>query len=151
MDPLTAISLASCIVQFTVFGIKIVTGSVKLYRSNDGLNMDMSDLEHQTRRLRTLAVKVDPPASEEIVHSSTDKTELRMLAKSCNSIASDLLLLLDSLKVKKSAGSGRSLESFQTNIAAQMPWKKGEIVALEKRLKGVREAMFDHIKIIMRY
>lgn len=102
LDPLTAISLASSVVQFTDFGIKLVTGSINIYYSADGVDAERSGLELRIVHVRKLADKVifplehnndDGPASE-------DEKELKELAKSCKVVASDLLSVLDGLKVK---------------------------------------------------
>ena len=152
LDPLTAISLASSVVQFTEFGIRLVTGTIELYYSADGANTERSSLEFRITQVRNLANQVMYP----LEHNDDDRSPsrhgqvLRELVASCKEIASDLLLVLDNLKVKRPAGPGRKLESFRKAIAAQTPWNKDKIASLDKRLRGVKEAMFDQIQLMMR-
>ena len=153
LDPLTAISLASAVVQFTDFGIKLVKGTIELYHSADGLSGERSNLEHQITLVRKYAEKIihssqhngdDDPASE------NDK-ELGELAASCKSIASELLSVLDKLKVKKPAGPGRKWETLRKIVAALTPHNKNKIEALDKRLYRVKGDMLNRIQLMMRY
>jgi len=152
LDPLTALSLASSVVQLTEFGIKLVTGSVELYHSANGSNAETSDLEVKIAYVRKLAEKVDYPLepSDDGGPASKNRGELRELAKSCKSITSDLVLVLDGLKVKKSAGAARKWESLQKAVAAQTPWNKDKIASLDKRLRVVQQAIFNQIQSMMR-
>ena len=153
LDPLTAISLASSIVQFTDFGIKLVTGTIELYHSADGLSGERSNLEHRITLVRKYAETIirsseyngdDDPVSE-------NEKELRELAASCKEIASDLLSVLDDLKVKKPAGPGRKWDSFRKAVAALTPKNKNKIEALDDRLHFVKEEMLNRIQFMMRY
>lgn len=152
LDPLTAISLASSVVQFTDFGIRLVIGSIELYYSADGANAERSNLESRITHVRNLANLIIYPLEHSDDEGSQSEHEkvLRELATSCNEIASDLLLVLDGLKVKRAAGPGRKVESFRKAIAAQTPWNKDKIASLEKKLRGVQEGMFNQIQIMMR-
>lgn len=152
LDPLTAVSLASSVVQFTDFGIKLVRGSIELYHSADGVNAERSNLEYRINHVRKLADKINFPLehNDDDGPTSRDEKELRELAKACKSIATDLLSVLDDLKVKKPAGLGRKWESFQKAAAAQTPHNKNKVAALDKKLHGVREAIFDRIQVMMR-
>ncbi len=152
LDPLTAISLAACVVQFAGFGIKLVTEGIELYHSVDGTNAERSNLDKKIIRVRNLADKIILPLEHNDGDgpASKDEEELIELAKSCKTIASDLLKVLDDLKVKKSAGLGRKWESFQKTVAAQTPHNKNKIMALEKELGRVKREIFDRIQIMMR-
>ena len=152
LDPLMAISLAGCVVQFTDFSIKLVTGSIELYHSVDGTNAERFNLDKKVTRVRNLAHKIILPleCNDGDGPASKDDEELIELAKSCKTIASDLLKVLDDLKVKKSAGLGRKWESFQKTVAAQTPDNKNKIVALEKELGRVKREIFDRIQVMMR-
>lgn len=150
LDPLTAISLASSVVQFTDFGIKLLTGSIKLYKTSNGVDVDHADLETKIDQARKLAKRVMLPFHKTGEPMSEDEEELRGLVKSCDAIASDLLSVLHDLRVKKPPGPGRMLESFRKVVAAQTPWNKDEIAALSKRLQILQESIFQRIQVMMR-
>lgn len=153
LDPLTAISLASAIAQFTDFGIKLVAGVIELYHSTDGLSGESSNLEYRITHVRKYAKTVilssghngdDEPTSE-------NEKELGKLAASCKGIASDLLSVFDDLKVKKPAGPGRNWESFRKAVASLTPHNKNKIEDLVKKLRSVKEEMLNRIQFMMRY
>lgn len=146
LDPLTAINLASSVVQFTDFGIKLIRGSIKLYNTSDGVDADNAELETKIDLARKLAERVMLPFEP----TSRDEEELRELAKSCGLIALDLLSVLHDLKVKKPAGPGRMWESFRKVVAAQTPWNKDKIASLSKRLQILRESIFQQVQVMTR-
>ena len=152
LDPLTAISLASSIVQLTDFGIKVVSGSLRLYYSENGLDMEKSNLEGSTSRLRTYNDKVlaSVERSGEASSVSGDQKDLIILAQRCREVATDLLLELDSLKVKRPAGLRRKFESAKRAIAAEVPWNKAKRASLESELSKMRLEIFGKIQLIMR-
>ena len=153
LDPLTAISLASAVVQFTDFGIELVRGSIEVYHSANGVNSERSNLELKITHARKLADSIISPFehNENDGLASGDGNELRKLAESSKRIANDLLSVLNDLKVKKPAGSGRKLESFRKAVAAQTPHNKNKIAVLEKELLRVQEEMLSSILFMMRY
>ena len=151
LDPLTAISLASAIIQFTDFGINLVTGSIELYHSADGASAERSNLELKSNLVIKLADNIILPAhNRNDVPESENDRQLRNLARSSKSIASGLLNVLDELKVKAPASHGRKWESFKKAVAAQTPHNRNKIAELEKKLRIVHQGMLDQIKIMMR-
>ena len=123
LDPLTAVSLASSIVQLTDFGIKVVTSGINLYYSVDGFDAETSDLDFRTTNLRKLTDRVVVPPGHDDENKSTSEGEKELvdLAKRCRTIATELLTVLDGLRVKKPAGTSRKWESCRKAIAAQTP------------------------------
>jgi len=150
LDRLTAISLASSVVQLTDFGIKLISRSIKLYSSSDGVNADNADLETKIEHARKLAQRVMLAFDNTGEPTSRDEEELRHLPKSCEVIALDLLSILHDLKVKKPAGPSRVWESFRKVVAAQTPWNKKKIAILSKRLHMLQKSMFQQVHVMMR-
>ena len=150
LDPFTAASLASCVVQFTDFGIKLVEGSIALYNSANGLNAERSNLELKTNHVRKLADKIIALEHENARLTVGSNDQLSQLAESCNLIAKDLLSILDALKVKKLAGPGRKWESFRKAVAALTPHNKDKIATLETQLRRVQGMIFYEIQLMMR-
>lgn len=147
LDPFTAVSLASCVVQFTDFSIKLVSGSIELYKSANGLIAERSSLEVKTNHVRKLAEKIIAVKDEGVDMSRVQLTEL---AHTCSLIANELLSILDDLKVKRLAGPGRKWESFQKAVAALTPHNKNKIAALEAELRRVQEMILNEIQVMMR-
>ncbi|KAF8850252.1 hypothetical protein BDZ45DRAFT_197585 [Acephala macrosclerotiorum] len=109
LDPLTALSVASSVVQFVDFGIKLVSDGVELYEKGRLGNND--ELELITKDLTRLTEDIATSTQSEQTHSgkppSKDEYALRELATSCKETGEQLLDLLESLKVQK---SGKMLE-----------------------------------------
>ena len=152
LDPLTAISLAGSVVQFTDFCIRLVAGSIEIYQSTTGVNSERSNLEFKITHVRNLADKVISllEHNKDDGLASRDGNELQELAEKCQQIADDLLSVLDDLKVKKPAGPGRKWESFQKAVAAQTPRNKNKIAVLDKALHGVQEGILNRVQVMMR-
>ena len=151
LDPFTAVSLASCVVQFTDFGIKLVLGSIELYDSANGLNAERSNLELKANHVRKLADKIIALEHDVAGRLTSERNSwLSQHAKSCNKIAEDLLSVLDDLKVKKLAGLGRKWESFRKAVAALTPHNKDLLRTLETGLRSVQDEMFNEIQLMMR-
>ena len=152
LDPLTAVSLASSIVQFTDFGIKVVTSGINLYYSVDGFDAETSDLDFRTTNLRRLTDRIVVPTGQDDDDTSVpeDEKELVELANRCRTIATELLTVLDGLRVRKPAGTSRKWESFRKAIAAQTPWNKDKVASLERNLLSARQAVFERISFMMR-
>ena len=85
LDPLTAISLASSVLQFTGFGIRLVNGTIELHVSADGANKERSNFELEITQVRNLADQVRYPLehNDDDGPPSRDEKVLRGLATSC--------------------------------------------------------------------
>ena len=147
LDPLNAIGLASAVIQFTDFGIKVVKGSLEIYKSYE------SDLETKIRQISLLADRLLPAIEDDTDEQQRHQNlrELGKLAKTCKWIATELLSVLGSLKANKPAGFGRKFESFQKAVAAQTPWNKKRVASLEQKLYEAHRSMLHWIQITMRY
>lgn len=130
LDPLSAASLAAAILQFVDFGSKIIVSGYETYRSAQGATEDNIDLESLTQKLYKFQDQLSTP-SQQLVHSDQ---ELHKLAQKCTYIAGDLLVLLDSLKVKEK-GLIRTWEALRQSC--RLVWKKDEIAKKEKLLGSI--------------
>ena len=151
LDPLTAISLASAIVQFVDFGSKIVGGTVEIYKSVNGATKENAELEDITVNINQLNDKISMPtvaiAGEAI---SDDESILTGLALSSKAVAKDLLTLLRDLRGARGSGSHKVWESFRMAVTAQTPWNKEKIRGLERTLKEIQEAISHRLIVMMR-
>ncbi|KAL8718403.1 MAG: hypothetical protein Q9225_004461 [Loekoesia sp. 1 TL-2023] len=151
LDPLTAISLASAIVQFTDFGTRLVIGTIKLYQSADGVTAEAADLKSKVTNVRQYADKISKSHQRRDNHEPKTEDEEKLIeqAEACSGIAVELLVVLDALKVKKPAGSGRTWESFRKAVATATPWNQEKIASLERRLRNIQLSMFGQIQVMM--
>lgn len=103
MDPLTALSVASRVIQFIDFGTKLLQRLRGIYVSAsrgplDELAWDVRDLQLLTEALKTST------ASMAEGNPQTRDAELLALAREAESLAGELLTLLAKLRLK---GTGR--------------------------------------------
>jgi hypothetical protein len=110
MDPLTALSIASSVVQFVDFGSKLLSNSRKLYKSSHGILSENLDIEDVTQDLRSLLQGLKRKLPEDRLlrnvppsdagQRSDDDEALDHLCRRSVTIAEDLLKRLNKLTVK---------------------------------------------------
>jgi hypothetical protein len=146
LDPLTALSLASSVVQFLDFSAKLVGKGNELYKSADGSSVGNAELELIAKDLQELHERLQqaPPPPTTLTDSNL---ALRKLSKQCSSIAGELLDALEKLKVHGS--SNRRWKSFRQALKGLM--KKDEVDAIAQRLQYFRNELNLHILVSMRY
>ena len=152
LDPLTALGLASAVVQLADFGIKTLKGSIQLYYAANGIDSERSDLDLKIQGIRDIAGRVKLLHQQDKAGGSIQSNgkDLQSHAKSCDDVASDLLSVLEDFKVKEPAGLSRRWESFEKAASSLTPWNKEKVGSLVKRLDDVKERMFQHLHIMMR-
>ncbi|KAN0116846.1 hypothetical protein V8E51_002823 [Hyaloscypha variabilis] len=145
VDPITALSIASSVVQFVDYSTKLLSKSSELYKhgslaDNDELELVTKDLTRLTGDLLVVGKKQqdDPDAND------PEETALRELARLCNDIGQQLLAQLGTLKV---AHPGNKLEHGLESIskAVRSSWKRSKVENIEKRLRKVREELDTRI------
>ena len=138
MDPLSALGLASAIVQFVDFGFILVSECRELYESINGATKENFELETITKDLAQLTTNLLPEASHGL--PSQNDNALRKLAQMCRDIAKELLIALESIKVKN---KGQKWQSARQAVRSVM--KKSEIQSIHGRLQRVQEQFKTHI------
>lgn len=150
MSGLEFVGLASNVLQFLEFGMKVSSKAKALYNSASGATVDHEALETDTLRLTTLVeqVKQSRAASRRQAHSSSssnaDKT-LWETAASCDQTAKDLIALLGGLKVKSQSRSrfGRAfLQAFKGEFV------EDRIKSAESRLAKLHAALFLSVQVV---
>lgn len=152
MAELAALGLASNIVQFVDFGIKLFSEARDIYESaQDGREEDL-ELETVTVDLkgfaRSLHTRGKPsPGNSRPKKLSADELALQKLAISCEKLANELLKLLDDLKVK--GQQNRKWKSFKA--ALRHVRKEDKINKLEERLEKFQRQITTHLVGILRF
>ena len=135
MDPISALSLSAAILQFVDFGSKIVVATYKIYRSADGTTNENVELAELTTALHEFQTRLATPRSYS-ANQDADQKALEELAARCRDIATELLHLLEDLKVKvKDEGFRHTWESLRQGCRTE--WKKGKIARYEKLLRDI--------------
>ena len=136
LDGLSAIAVASAVVQFLDFAAKLVSKSHEAYSSSNGNSQENVDLSEIAGKLSALgrALNSSWPA---FTHVTERERSLKDLAISCTQTSDSILAAIEALKVRD--GPNRKWESFRK--ALKSLWKKSELEALEKRMDGFRKQL----------
>ncbi|KAL4943937.1 hypothetical protein BDV06DRAFT_125145 [Aspergillus oleicola] len=140
MDPLSAIGLASNILQFIEFGAELcvniqevassATGSTK---ENEHIEVAVGDLESATDGLST-----------NVKGNNKNEVELVQLAGSCRALSAQLMHVLSKLRAKKGDGLFGSVRT-----AWKSTLKKSKIASIEGRLADYRAQLILRLNILL--
>jgi hypothetical protein len=136
LDALTALSVASSIVQFVDFGAKLLSDTRELYKSSDGCLIEHGEVAKVTTDLKELSLGLKAHRCR----------ELQELSKTCCKLADELLTLLSRIEVP---GANRS-RSKSFHQATRVLRNKDNLRDLEKRLDRIREHLGVRLLAVMR-
>ena len=145
LDPFSALSLASNIVQFVDYGGRLVSKSVELYKSAIGEATENIDLESVAQRLQLIAGELeDSTVVGDWKGKSQDEDALRQLALSAQKAANELISMINDLKVDpKASGLPKSIQSLRQ--AFRHIGMENRLEAFEKKLDRYRSEMTLHV------
>jgi hypothetical protein len=150
LDPLTALSLASNVVQILDCSAKLVAKGNELYKSADGASVSNAELEVIAKDLQDLNERLQqstPSHNPNLTTLTTSDVALRNLSEQCSGVAGELIEVLDKLKVQGT--SNRRWKSVRQALKGLL--KKDEVDAIAQRLQYVRDELNLHILVSMRY
>lgn len=148
VDPITAIGLASNILQFVQIGYSVVVKVHQLNEAVGGATDEQLEAEAVAEDLQDLCAKLSSPLKASSGSLSQDEVKLRDLAQRCYALAPQLLEVLESLKVKSQGSTRRRLEAVQKAVRALM--KGDKIKSLQNRLASLQKQITAHLLTIMR-
>jgi hypothetical protein len=145
MDPLTALSLASSVVQFIDFGLKILERGTEIKRSVDGAVAQNEAIEDTTRDLQNLLMKLRiQPQTSTGASLIPEQVSLERLVKGCEETGSQLLTKLETLK-------SRSKGRWNTIRAALISaWSEKDVQEIFERLKTYQRELSLNVLVSLR-
>ena len=101
MDPLTALSLTSNVIQIVDFSARLVSEGREIYRSTDGLSTQNVDTELVTWDLKLLNERLQKSCNDSKTDAplSRDDQSLMRLCENCIVLSNDILLCLEKAEV----------------------------------------------------
>ncbi|KAK2606812.1 hypothetical protein N8I77_005538 [Diaporthe amygdali] len=130
MDPLTAIGLASNIISFIDFSVRLLKGFQEIHDSQHGALEENKSRETITREMQHMSAGL-------LLFRASDKVEedsgLRILAEECHGLSIELILLLEKVKSKNPGSKAQNLLSALRNKVYD-----SERASLEARLNECR-------------
>jgi predicted RNase H-like nuclease (RuvC/YqgF family) len=150
MDPMSALSVATAVVQFVDFGSKLLEKASDIYSSHSDKSREEVDSDLLTQDLRFLVTRLRENARSKVSTALTkEETVLEELRERCESIGKELV---DSFSIanqrarnRKDGKIGRAWLSF--SLAVRLMWKREDIDELRKRLSSLRDQLHLHISV----
>lgn len=142
MDPITAVSIASTIVQFIDYSTKLVNAASDIHSSISGTSLENQNIEFVVSELKNLSLRLDPPRTGE---QSDDEQALCRLAAECRILSDQILSLLGKIKPKNPKSKRQSVWS-----AIKTLWSDREMKELVQRLQSCRSQLELQLNFLMR-
>ena len=144
LDPLTALSVASCVIQITDFACKLVSETQEIYHSASGatkdnvtsteIAKDINDLYFDLRMKDKNFSRLDP-----------DEKALGRLVDSCLQEVDGLMILLAS-EVPKDPSQWKSFKS-----AIKSARKRGKVDIIESRFLKIQKQIDSRLLMMIKY
>ena len=140
MVSLSAISLASNIIDFIGFSWGLIKGTKEIYRSTKGTLDENERLEVVIRDLGRISKNL----SRDTTGSTDSELAVKQLAEDCREDSAQLLAHLEKLKVRGQITIWKSLKSKFLSLMS-----KDEIDALKGRLEFYRSEINTNLILIL--
>ena len=147
MEPFSALAVATAVTQFLDFTSSVVSGTWKIYKSNDGDFGPNSDIMTITKSLNKLNGKLRHSTSRPQKSDITAQDqEIEKLSERCIELGDRLITALDNLR---SQSKHQLWGSFRQ--ALRTTWNQSEIDTLQQTLKNYRKQITMYILVQLRY
>ena len=147
MDPLSAVSLASAVIQIVDFSTKVLSRTKEIYTSTDDTFQNATSLEDATANINELLVELEDKTS--VNHGKSGRQaadkQLVRLAQDSIDIANTLRTTLDGLRHKRHGGKRNA---FDQGLRSVLQQKK--IVDIADRLDAIRKQVDTAILFSLR-
>jgi hypothetical protein len=143
LDPITAIGLASAIVQFVDFSTKLFHDAEEIYVSSAHTTKDNERLEAVVRNMKNqyLTLSAQNPSRQ-----SKAERALCEIATECNSLSTEILKILQKVKPEKP-------NSFRSSFSAAFKSKthSGKIAHLKENLNSYQGQLASTLSLVTRF
>jgi predicted nuclease with TOPRIM domain len=99
IDPVSALGVAAAVFQFLESGCALITKICSLERSSSRVNSDLGSLSDEVFSFRKHVSKLQLAAASTETASWMDMQDMERFAKQCNTLANELLHILQDLKL----------------------------------------------------
>lgn len=155
LDPLSALNVATAVVQFVDSGSRLIDLAYEIYNSKDGAVEEHLEIEKVTALLKSLNDADLKRLDDELGRSfdaktrdwTTSERQLQSLAYDCSRLANELLGLLGELREQTS----RCKSWGALKQAVKSMRKRRDVENLQKRLAEIRSQVSFHLLHSLRY
>jgi len=142
MDPISAIGFAASILTFIEFASKIVAGAHEVYTSASGTTEENAHIDTVITDLRETADSLD----SDLIGKTKHEKALKELASKCEILSTELLTLLEQLRLSGKNSTWKSLK-----ITLKSMRKEKVVGGMEKRLGEYRSQMLLRLSLMLKY
>ncbi|KAI1735239.1 hypothetical protein F4680DRAFT_435889 [Xylaria scruposa] len=142
MNPLDAVSLAATVVQFTDFGVRLLSETAKVYKSVAGMTSDTVELKTIEDDLRQLSQSIQEKSAQladPIKPPRESEQKLLRLCRTCQTLSTELATVVGRLRTHGTGRVNLAVESFE--VAVRKFKSHDKIKDLRSRVSEVRQEM----------
>jgi len=141
MDPLNAVPLAACVVQFTDFGIRLLSDTHEVYKSASGQTSHTIELSTVASDLLLLSGEVEQQSRNLSTTSGAGRSDhtLVRLCGECKVVSQELQKALARLRADGTGSFNFAIKSFVVVIKGF--WSSDKINGLRDKLLEIRQQM----------
>lgn len=150
MEPLSALAIASAVIQIVDFSSKVIARTREVYLSTSGTTEENSLLEDATANLTDLMSSLKASTSQRFrsqsgIQENTPDIQLLQLADASHVIAIELRDMLIKVKLKKDGSERSVLDQGLRNALEQK-----KILALKEKLDEIRKQIDTTLLVSLR-
>ncbi|KAI1110172.1 hypothetical protein F5Y14DRAFT_429919 [Nemania sp. NC0429] len=150
MDPLTAVSLAAAVVQFTDYGVRLLTDTLRVYKSASGIVPEVVELKTVVDDMRQLSQSIREK-SDQLASTRTrthnSKQKLLQLCRRCQELSDELADIVGRLQTRGTKSLNLAIESFV--VAIRKVQSEDSIKTLRHKISEVREQIMMVMMVIL--
>jgi len=155
MDPVSALGVASGVVQLVDFTRKLIAKGYNIYRSSDGKLPEYIALQDVAINLGELTKELDVPFGTEDLQLMREgkrrklqgaEKQLDSIRIECVEVTKQLLEVLGGLMVKNKV---RKWQCFRQALSSV--WSERKILGLEEKLDRIRKQLDTTLLVCLRY
>jgi N-terminal domain on NACHT_NTPase and P-loop NTPases len=148
LDPLSALSVASAVVQFIDFAKVLIEKGYEFYNSADGALAEHNELRLIAGKLDTLTQGLDRSWKSFDVDSPLLREEegLKLVVRDCRKAARELSKALEELQLTNDRGLWKSFRQALKTI-----WSKEDIDSKMRTLQMAQDQMALHLLVVVGY
>lgn len=143
MDPLSALGLASAILQIIDFSSKLVSGAAEVYSSASGTTVKFEDSDKSIESLRSLTRRLDVNITGGPL--SSEERSLLETKHGCEQLSRDIQAIINSTKTRDTRSKRSSVV-----VSWRVMRRKGKLKILEERLDRYRAQVKEYLLATMR-
>jgi Skp family chaperone for outer membrane proteins len=145
MDPLTALGVASNVIQIVDFSSRILSRTQEIYRSRDGRLQEHVILDDAATNLLELVTDLQNIQVPKRKQQTTADGQLVQLRNECKTVAQELHNLLEQAKIQ---GDHRKWQSVYQAIKSV--YSENKIASVQLKLDGIRKRLDTVLLVTLR-